>query len=503
MRSLHWASNRRAMVSVVAVWCAAMIGTVSILLSGYAVDDAYITFQHAANLVTGRGFAFNGGDRLLSTTSPLHALLLALLAMLGGVGNIPQFALWFSALAMLALCVSVLLVAHHQQLMAAGIVCALLVVSQHWFYRFFPLESILVLSLNLAAIALVFHRRYAVAGLVAGLAVVGRADSILLATLLGLYVLWLEWKTGFVRYVLGGALATGSWLLFAGIYFGSFFPNTLAAKSGFASPWMFSGSIWPKILSDLFPNYGFASVLLAVMAVIGLVVLMVRRSPLLLLPGWAVLHTVAYTVLRIPYPFSWYYTPLIFVALFLGSIGGVAIASYLVQKAASRGRGVVAVTVGASLVVLAAFCAMSLQGAWDFATGYRLAYYGGARDAVYRQVAEWLAVHSQADADVALTEVGTVGFYSERRMIDLAGLVTFELRDLPKRGTFLETVLELKPDYIIGVRGLPPDPTLAGIEGYRNVKDFPKGDRNGFEDVIIYARDDIAMVEGSIPDAQK
>jgi arabinofuranosyltransferase len=490
---------------MVAVLCATVIGIISITLSGYAVDDAYITFRHAANLATGRGFAFNGGDRLLSTTSPLHALSLALLATFGGVGNIPQFALWLSAMAMLALCVSVLLIAYNQQIIAVGVVCAILVVSQHWFYRFFSLESVLVLSLNLGAIALVFHRRYGLAGLVAGFAVVGRADSILLAALLGMYVLWLEWKRKpeFIRYILGGTLLTGSWWLFAGVYFGNLFPNTLAAKSGFASPWMFSSYIWPKILSDLFPGYQPVSILLVFMAAIGFAVLLSRRSPLLLLPGWIVLHTIAYTLLRITYPFSWYYTPLIFTALFLGSVGGVTIASYLIKKAVPRGPGVTAVTVGATLVLMAACLTISLRSTWSFASNYGTAYYGGARDAVYRQVAEWLTVNSRPDAVIAMTEVGTVGFFSERRIIDLLGLVTFELRDLPKRGTFLETVLELKPDYVIGVRGLPPDPTLAGIDGYTSVKSFPKGDQNGFEDIIIYARHDIAMTPGSTSDAQK
>ncbi|HEC35405.1 MAG TPA: hypothetical protein ENI39_02600, partial [Anaerolineae bacterium] len=44
------------------------------------VDDAYITFRYARNLVEGRGFVYNLGERVLGTTTPLYTLLLSGLA---------------------------------------------------------------------------------------------------------------------------------------------------------------------------------------------------------------------------------------------------------------------------------------------------------------------------------------------------------------------------------------------------------------------------------------
>jgi hypothetical protein len=46
-------------------------------------DDAYITYRYARNLVTGHGFAYNPGEHVLGTTTPLFTLLLALLAKAG------------------------------------------------------------------------------------------------------------------------------------------------------------------------------------------------------------------------------------------------------------------------------------------------------------------------------------------------------------------------------------------------------------------------------------
>jgi hypothetical protein len=40
-------------------------------------DDPFITNRYSTNLARGLGFAYNGGERVLSTTTPLFAVLLA------------------------------------------------------------------------------------------------------------------------------------------------------------------------------------------------------------------------------------------------------------------------------------------------------------------------------------------------------------------------------------------------------------------------------------------
>ena len=43
------------------------------------VDDAYITFRYARNLVNGLGFVYNVDQPVLGTTTPLYTLLLSAL----------------------------------------------------------------------------------------------------------------------------------------------------------------------------------------------------------------------------------------------------------------------------------------------------------------------------------------------------------------------------------------------------------------------------------------
>jgi hypothetical protein len=50
------------------------------------IDDSYITYRYARNLLAGEGFVFNPGERVLGTTTPLYTSLMALSALpTGGV----------------------------------------------------------------------------------------------------------------------------------------------------------------------------------------------------------------------------------------------------------------------------------------------------------------------------------------------------------------------------------------------------------------------------------
>lgn len=56
------------------------------------VDDAYITFRYARNLVEDAGFVYNPGEHVLGTTTPLYTLLLAGLSLATGCRDLPALA---------------------------------------------------------------------------------------------------------------------------------------------------------------------------------------------------------------------------------------------------------------------------------------------------------------------------------------------------------------------------------------------------------------------------
>lgn len=461
----------------------------SYLLRDYAVDDAYITFRHAKNLLVGNGFVFNPGDRLLSTTSPLQGLLLASLAFLDP-GSLPTIAIALSAASMLLMSVSLFCTFSKLSQIPAGLICLCFVVTQHWFYRFYPMETIMALSLNIAAIAFLLARRWIIAGIFAGFAILARPDSALLAIILVLYIFFIRhrsWRT-LIQFTLPLVILCSLWFGFAQVYYGSPLPNTFAAKSGF-DPLTFPSAIWPKILSTVISqNRPFSSAIIVVFGILGFAVSIKQRSALLILPAWGILHTIAYTIIGVSYPFSWYYAPLILITIVLSSLGIVAFIQFLLDTFhLSRYQSLVLkVGVGLGLLTLLLF---SSTASLSFIRSYRTNYWGGARDRGYREVAHWFVTHTDAKATIALAEVGTIGYFSDRHIIDLLGLVTYEFRDLPKTNSWDDAIELVKPDYIVGVRGLPPDPGLMGIDGYEAAKEFPKDDQtNLFEDIVIYRR---------------
>ena len=64
-----------------------LVSALAVLLSSLwrrlPIDDAYITFRYARNLVSGHGLVFNVGEWVMGTTTPLWALILAGLSNLG------------------------------------------------------------------------------------------------------------------------------------------------------------------------------------------------------------------------------------------------------------------------------------------------------------------------------------------------------------------------------------------------------------------------------------
>ena len=83
--------------------CAAMIRILFVtrLLPDGLFDDAYITFRYAANLMSGAGFVFNNGERVLGTTSPLFAIILAAGGRVVGVRHLEELAVAVGILASL------------------------------------------------------------------------------------------------------------------------------------------------------------------------------------------------------------------------------------------------------------------------------------------------------------------------------------------------------------------------------------------------------------------
>ena len=219
-----------------------------ILPDARTIDDAYITFRYARNIVNGVGFIYNADEYVLGTTTPLYTLLMAALSFILRSQNFPIIALWVNAFADAITCV--LLITLGETLSGqkrVGVAAALLYAVAPFSVTFAigGMEtSLFVLLIILTAI--LYLRRHPAFALCAALALLTRPDALIFIGPIGLDYIIREIfflrnpqfpiRNSLSRITIHASLfliPIIAWTLFAAYYFGSPLPHTITAK-GFA-----------------------------------------------------------------------------------------------------------------------------------------------------------------------------------------------------------------------------------------------------------------------------
>ncbi len=509
-----------------------VFGTVGFLLRGYVTDDTFIHLRYLENLLAQGEFSFNPGEPTYGATSPLWIFGLALLVKLG-VG--PIAAAWVLG----AICGLILILAADavidRMTFTSGwkFALLLLIVSDVWFLRWTfsgmetPLATALLVVLLLPLVSRrargpMWHR-YLTWGVGAGLAGLVRPEYLVMVPLALPWLLWFEYfradgmegRSGrhkarphgpILACMSGWLLVVLPWLAYAWFSFGRIFPETASAKSaGFSlNPlaWfphlyrsvgilaMSQGVLWVGLIlliililrrhqyledfqtqapfqEDRTPDSGSDRVgrgPWSVWGPVALVGIMVTWA-MVLLGGLA---------LRQVWVISRYVSPLAPVILLALSV----VVEWLMQGMAvtvairKTGRNILLVSIVATLVLnWWVFSTLVLPHARQFPVGVR---------ECYLEMGDWLRNNTPADAVVAAIDIGALGYASDRRVLDLMGLVSPQIMELGHEMGFEEMVtsgawLDLKtasgeprraPDYFVDrSEGMPrwDGKTLHGI----------------------------------------
>ena len=388
---------------------------------GFAIDDFFITYRYAWNLLAGEGFVFNPGERAFGTTAPGHGLLLAAVATLTRL-PIPQAATAVTAAALWTIAALLLAEARARGRTAEAAAAGTLVVASSFLWVHVGSEGPSSLALLLAA---AFHasRRPAAAGLLAGAAVWVRPDAALGVALLGL-LLWRERRRPPWRFAAAGGLLIAAGTVAARLWFGRWLPATLTAKR-LQAEWM--PEIWAsgvafvgEALRTLRVFYfGSPAVWLVVLGVAGLAAMAARGGRahrLLALYGLGI--AIAYPLLGVAF-YAWYLIPTV-VAVLYGAAWSCGWAARRLN--AFCGRTPAGRLVAAALVALIAVPpALALAGrSTDFLRGTGTT----PRHELYRHAGLWLREHAAPGEVVSYVEVGTIAYFSRRPVYDLLGLVS-------------------------------------------------------------------------------
>jgi len=486
------------------------------------IDDAFITFRYARNLLAGWGLVYNPGQHVLGTTTPLYALWMALLGVFSGGARapFPWLAWGTNAVADAATAWLVMRLARRLRVPEVGYVFALVWAVAPWSVTFAigGMEtSVYVFLLTAMVYAYVVGRR-GWAFFAGALAFLTRPDALLLVLLVLADDGWrgwqrarreaedplAAWRQWGLAWVPGGLLVSG-WLVFARAYYGAWLPHSMVAKQlvyrqaadaalvrllqHYATPFLLQTWFSPAFIAV-------GLVLWPTLFAVGARWLVRREARLW---PWLAFPWVYFAAFALANPliFRWYLTPPL-PPYFFGILSGV----WVIGKALRRPR-VRAAFLSVALLVPVVAPLSTWQWHPDHgrsAPAPAMAWY--RLELLYHRAARFLAPRLQPDPSavtVAAGDVGVLGYDTGARILDLAGLnspETLAYFPLPASDYVINyavparLIRDRKPDYIVilevyGRRSLLPQPWFR--REYVLLADFPT-DIYGSRGLLIFGR---------------
>ena len=441
----------------------ALAAALMIPIAGYLTDDTFIHLQYARHLAAGEGLVFNPGERVYGCTSPLWVALIALGIRLGADPLV--FAKLLGALATLA---SVLL---FERLMRASlrtpalVTAATLAWAGHaWMLRWSlsGMETPLAVALTLAGFV-AFERDVERTGPRAGvwwaLAALARPEA---ALLLGLWVPTVieRARRESARSLLSlfpAAVLYGGWLGFARGYYGTWWPQTLAAKAAG------SGGLEGQIDSvrRQIQIVGATDGVLVILLVLGLAAGLARGarprfSARALLPwAWVLAVPALYVARGVPV-LSRYLLPLLPVMAWLA--WGAAEAWWRGEPQAApvaAGRPIWAGRVSRRGAAVAVLVLAQNLAVYAWAVVPQVTSFTRGMQQSLIPLGRWLDANAPRDALVATPDIGAIGYFGRRRVLDLGGLVSPRMVPLLERAPFEEVLARFefasfaRPEFVL------------------------------------------------------
>ena len=474
------------------------------------IDDAFITYRYARNILAGEGFVYNPGEQVLGTTTPLYTLtLVALGTLTGGTeANFPMIALSINALADALTALLLWKLGERLGYKIAGAAAALVWASAPFSVTFAigGLETSLYVLLLTTAVYTHISARHKLAAFLAALSLLTRPDALILLGPLALDRIashvarrtshiaprsTLHTLRDLIPELLAFILPAAAWFTFATLYFGSPIPHSILAKSlayrlpdtaalirllqHYATP--FLGHLTFGI-----PWIGIGLVIYPFFFAIG------ARAALKATPRlwpWVIYPWLYFVVFAIANPliFRWYLTPplpayIFFILMGMEHFVGTIAEGAEVPAGHQSWRARIS-QILLPLVILFPL-ALTLQG-WTLTPDHgpnrpapEMAWY--KLELLYHRAADILndeiADDASASPVLAAGDVGVLGFHTPTRILDTVGLNSPQsLEYYPLDESFYainyaippDLVHDQQPDYVIileayGREGLITDP---------------------------------------------
>lgn len=387
------------------------------------VDDAYITFRYADNLVAGLGFVYNPGQYVLGTSSPLFGWLLAAFGLVKI--SAPHAAFFLSLVATLITLVLIFGVMADAGLREEGyLACALYAIAPFSVtYAVSGMETAIYLLLVVSLLAFPKAPSWRVAVL-GTLCMLCRPEGVLAVAVV------LAARTASdprqlkrdLPYFVGLGVP---YLLFLSVYYGQWLPQSILAKAqlkrgagvSFTKLFDFLGHGWPAVQTLLVLPAAYA----------------LRKKgtplPLKLWFIWGAVYMAVFLAANAFTDFPWYFSPIFLVQTIAAGCG----LAWVLHKTVPKMQTVVCA------------CLLGLGLANGVRHEHTLASQVKGREALYKAVGSALRAQTTGHGVLAATEVGTLGYYYKGPMLDLVGLVSPEVIELGP----LEALKKSRATYLV------------------------------------------------------
>ncbi len=505
------------------------------------IDDAYITYRYARNILSGLGFTYNPGEFIQGTTTPLYTLLLALVGLFTCGPNAP-----FPVIALLINTLSdgltVLIIWNLGKKLAVPVAGA----TAAFFWTIAPysvtfaiggLETSFYVLLLTSSVYFHVQKKRRLTALTSALSILSRPDAIILIIPLILDRLICSfipdkthtnsqkqpWKE-IIPEVLIFLLPLFVWFGFAWLYFGSPIPHSVIAKSQayhlstsaaftrllqhFATPFMGHhtfGNYWIRIGLVLFPF----------LFIVG------SRKAWKSTPRfwpWIVYPWVYFMTFSIANPliFRWYLTPPLLPYIFFIFIGFQDLFTHIINLAWDLKGETPSFSRQSLLTLVVVFLPviLPLRG-WTLKPDHgpnrpapKMAWY--KLELVYKNASEIIRHDAQvlklsddpSGPVLAAADVGVLGYYTPMPILDTVGLNSQQpLKYYPLDDAVYDfnysippqLILDEKPEYIVILEIYGRDNLLAHSSFNKQYRLLTKIDTNIYHSkgMLLFKRSDL------------
>jgi hypothetical protein len=419
---------------------------ITVLFYRFTYDDVFLAFRYAKNILAGHGFVFNPGERFLGTPAPLFVLLLVAGKNLLPWLTIPEIGGVLSGLSLTVCSVILYYLCKEHQQPIAGIVASLLSLFSPLVVMTLGGETPIYLMLVCAAFYTYARSQYNLSAFLLALATLNRSEGIIAAGAMWGHYLVARRRLP-IRPPIVYLLTLLPWFIYATIYFGSPLTNSLGAKIAQrqvgAAHFILAAAYWVR--HPVFHNRPWPLALL-LLAALGAIVIVREWRRWSALFAWMAAQSLGYLVLDVPF-YHWY---IAHIGIGISVAAGLGL-SWAMQALLLRRKQQWThwLSLAGRLLLVLLVCAIIAASVSNVQGYWRWLSQPSPSNQLYTETGKWLKEHTPPGSSVAYLEIGQIGYYSDRQIIDLLGLVTPGAAARLGQGNFYWVYQMYEPDYVL------------------------------------------------------